>query len=154
MMETARRQPAKSRQKIAAEAMTKTEQVYRQLRSGPIPNELRTVQEAIFLASAFTRQAKEAMLAKGLNPDTLVVVIAYMTPDLSVLHTRKFVPGAEKHLQNELAAECCIMAGLIFGIRDPDHNNEWLVGEKPFLNTPLVRSALSQRIESEVLGIN
>jgi hypothetical protein len=84
------------------------------------------------------------------------VVIAYMTPDLSMLFTRRYEHGKESEIQADLSGpgKCCIMAGLIFGIRDHDHGGDWLIGGKPFLHTPLVISALKQRMESEVIGIN
>ncbi|HEY6769385.1 MAG TPA: hypothetical protein VI386_31970 [Candidatus Sulfotelmatobacter sp.] len=146
----------KSRQKATAENMTQAQRVQHQLHSGPVKSELRTVQEAIQIASAFNRQAKEAMKdrKKLEHARDFSLVLAYLTPDLSALFTAKFVPGEETKLYKELSSGCCIMAGLIFGIRDPEHKNDWLLGVKPFLTTPLVLSALKQRIDSEVIGIN
>jgi hypothetical protein len=146
----------KSRQKVAAENMTQAAKVQHQLQSGPVKSELRTVQEAIHIAAAFNRQAKEAMKGhKRLDhAKNFRVVIAYMTPDLSTIFTRKFEPGAETAIAEELSSGCCIMVGLIFGIQDPEHNDDWLYGVKPFLVTPLIVSALKQRIDSEVIGIN
>jgi hypothetical protein len=146
----------KSRQKVAAENMTQAAKVQHQLQSGPVRSELRTVREAIHMASAFNRQAKEAMKDHKLldHAKDFALVIAYMTPDLATIFTRKFEPGAETVIAEELSSGCCIMVGLIFGIRDPEHNGDWLFGVKPFLTTPLVLSALKQRLDSEVIGFS
>jgi hypothetical protein len=148
-------QELKSRQKATAENMTEAQKVQHQLQSGPVKSELRTVQDAIQTAAAFNRQAKEAMQSKGLNHEKdFSLVLAYLTPDLSSLFTRKFVPGQEADIYKDLASGCSIMAGLIFGIRDHKHNGDWLLGLKPFLVTPLVTSALRERLFSDVIGIN
>jgi hypothetical protein len=148
----------KSRQRLAAENMTQAEKVQHQLQSGPVRSELRTIQEAIHIASAFNRQAREAMKAhKKLDHETdFALVIAYMTPDLSTLFTTRFVSGRGAEIAKELSAKdtCALPVGLIFGIQDPEHNREWLFGVKPFLTTPLVISALKQRLDSDVIGIN
>src|SRR5205807_10634532 len=147
----------KSRQKIAAENMTTVQRIQRALQSGPVKSELRTVQETIHLARALSAQAKNAMDLKGLNhAKDFAVVIAYMTPDLTMLFTRKFEPGKEREIQADLEGpeKCCIMVGLIFGIRDHEHGGEWLFGVGPFLVTSLVVNALKQRIEEDVIGIN
>jgi hypothetical protein len=146
----------KSRQKATAESMTEAQRVEHQLQSGRVKSELRTVPETIQIASAFYRQAREAMKArKGLDTENgFALVIAYLTPDLSTLFTRKYVPGEEGHIYRELSTECCTPVGLIFGIRDPQHDNQWLIGAKPFLTTPLVLEALKQRIQSDVIGIH
>lgn len=150
--------PDKSRQRLAAENMTQAEKVQHRLQSGPVKSELRTVPEAIHIASAFHRQAKEAMKDhKKLDHATgFRLVIAYMTPDLSTLFTIKFEPGREAEIAKELTAKdtCALPVGLIFGIQDYEHSGDWLIGAKPFLTTPLVLSALNQRIDSEVIGIN
>jgi hypothetical protein len=149
------RNETRSRQKIAAENMTPAAKVHQQLQSGPIKSELKTVHEAIFLASAFNRQAKEAMELKGLDHSkNFGLVICYLTPDLSMLFTKRFVPGEESRIEREMAGQCCIMAGLIFGICDLEHRGDWLFGMRPFLVTPLVLQALRERAESDVIGIS
>jgi hypothetical protein len=142
----------KSRQQTAADNMSDSERVHRQLTSGPTKSELRTVPEVIGTASAFNRQAKEAMKLKHLDhAKDFVLTIGYLTPDLGILYTKKFVEGHEAELQKALASECAIFCGLIFGIRE---GKGWLLGARPFLNTPLVLSALKGRLESEVIGID
>jgi hypothetical protein len=139
----------KSRQKLAAENMTRVQKLTRVLQCGQLKSELRTVQEAIHMARGLYTQIE----SEGLKPqnDEFAVHIAYMTPDLSMLFTRRFKPGKDEaaQIQADLASKCCIMVGLIFGMKDPDHDNEWLIGARPFLNTPLVVMALQQRVESE-----
>ena len=92
----------------------------------------------------------------GIKPTDFYVHIAYMTPDLSFLHTHKFERGLEATIQENLSGpgKCCIVVGLIFGIRDPEHGGNWLFGARPFLNTPLVIMALKQRLEETTTGIN
>ena len=150
------REEKKSRQRIASEKMTDAQRVQHKLRSGPIKSELRTVPETLLLTKAFFLQAKEAIEAyPSLNAENgFALVIAYLTPDLSAIFTKSYKPGKETEIAQELSSMCCIPAGLIFGIRDPEHNGDWLIGDKPFLATPLVISALRQRIESDVIGIN
>lgn len=145
----------KSRQKATAEKMTRAQRVHHQLLSGPVKSELRTVPETIQLAAAFNRQARKGLEDLGLDPDNgFALVIAYLTPDLSTIFTCRFVAGKEAEVHKALTAECCIMAGLIFGMQDPEHNGDWLYGAKPFLTTPLVLSALKERIQSDIVGIN
>jgi hypothetical protein len=155
-MRTARTEEI-SRQRKAADNMTEAKKLHQKLGSGAIKSELRTVPETIHLASTFYRQAQQAIKQEYKKLDSengFALVIAYLTPDLSNLFTRKYMPGEEGHIYRELSTECCIMVGLIFGVRDPEHNNDWLIGGKPFLNTPLVIDAMKQRISSDVIGIN
>lgn len=155
-MKTQGQQLPESRQKIAAAKMTPAQRICRALQSGPVKSELRTVQEAIHLARAFNTQAKSAMDAAKAEGATLDhaedfgVSIAYMTPDLSVLHTLKFEVGQEAVIQAELSGgsgRCCIMVGLVFDVRDHAKGGGWLHGARPFLTTPLVLMALRQRME-------
>jgi hypothetical protein len=140
----------KSRQQIAADKMTPVQRIARALQSGPIKSELRTVQETIHLARALDTQAKHMMDGvKGLDhAKDFGVQIAYMTPDLSVLHTLKYEAGREAAIQAELSGgsgRCCIMVGLVFGMRDSD--GTWYHGGRRFLDTELVRMALAQRMQ-------
>ena len=147
------RTETKSRQKLAAENMTRVQKVVRALQSGQFKSELRTVQEAIHLARGFFTNIE----SQGFKPDKdFAVHIAYMTPDLSMLFTRKFEPGdkAAAKIQADLSAQCCIMVGILFGIIDPDNDDDALIGARPFLDTPLVVTALKQRVESDSIGIN
>ena len=154
-MRTETRQP-KSRQAAAAAGMTKAQRVCQRLGSGAPRYELKTVSEAIQLAGAFYRQIREAMTIDGLQTD-FGLQIAYMTLDFSVLFTRRYTPGNEQKLYEELSQEKggVLMVGLIFGMKDPDDpKGRWLVGSKRFLDTPLVRMAIQQRVDSEDGGIS
>jgi hypothetical protein len=152
-----RTQTETSRQKLAADNMTAVAKIHRALQSGQLKSELRTVQEAIHAARALNAQAKAAMDDKGLtHAKDFSMHIAFMTPDLSTLFTRRFELGQEAVIQAELSGPgmCCVMVGLVFGIRDHDHGGDWLIGARPFLATPLVLMALKQRIDEGVVGIN
>jgi hypothetical protein len=131
----------KSRQKLAAENMSKVQRLHRALQSGPLKSELRTVSESIHAARGLFKQIESA----GLEHKDFAVHIAYMTPDLSALFTRPYVPGEEAAIQAELSGQgtCCIMVGLTFGLRDLEREN-WIVGARPFLRTPLVMMAFAQ----------
>jgi hypothetical protein len=145
MMPQAQEAPKEpSRQKIAAEKMTKIENISRAMRSGMIKSELRTAQESIWMAKATDQQMQTA----GVDPKDRRVYIAYMTPDLTVLSTLRFVEGQETALYSTLTAPgtCCIFVGLIFAMRDHEHNGDWLFAHKPFLLTPNVTLALKQRM--------
>ena len=143
----------KSRQKLAAENMTKTQKLARALQSGQLKSELRTVQESIHLARGLYTQIESEGFKHNEN---FWVHIAYMTPDLSMLFTRKFEPGEKEaaKIQADLSGECCIVVGLVFGIIDPDNEDDSSLGVRPFLNTDLVRMALKQRVESGSIGMN
>jgi hypothetical protein len=144
----------KSRQKLAADNMTRVGKLMRALQSGQLKSELRTVQEAIHLARALFMHIESQGFKS--EEEQFAVHIAYMTPDLSMLFTRKFEPGdkAAATIQADLSGQCCIMVGLIFGIVDPENHDSALGGARPFLNTPLVMMALKQRLESDSIGIN
>lgn len=144
----------KSRQKQAAENMTRVGKLMRALQSGQLKSELRTVQEAIHLARALFMHIESQGFKS--EEEQFAVHIAYMTPDLSMLFTRKFEPGdkAAATIQADLSGQCCIMVGLIFGIIDPDNHDNALGGARPFLNTPLVMMALKQRLESDSIRLN
>src|SRR5215831_18513520 len=108
----------KSRQKLAADNMTRVQKIVRALQSGRVKSELRTAQEAIHAARALAMQIG----AEGFTlNENFFVHIAYLTPDLSMLFTRRYVKDAEQEIYAELAGpgSCCIMAGLLFGIKDP-----------------------------------
>ena len=139
-----------SRQKIAAEKMSPVQQLHRRLQSGPLKSELRTVSESIFAARVLYKQIEAA----GIPAKDFWVHIAYTAPDLSALSTRPFAPGEEAAIQGELSGpgSCCIMVGLAFGIRDWERGN-WVLGARPFLETPLVRTAFKQWLQ-EMLLIN
>lgn len=144
----------KSRQRVAAENMTEAQKLQQQLASGPIRSELRNAREAVQIAGAFYRQATEAMKSKGLDPEKgFFLHISYLSPDLTVLSTRMYEPGKESQLYEALSVGGAIMAGLIFGIVDTE-TKTLRVSAKPFVDTPLVREALKQRVTSGGLGIN
>src|SRR5580704_15760288 len=137
----ARPHEVKSRQKIAAENMSRVQRLHRALQSGPLKSELRTVSESLHAARGLYRQIEAA----DMEPKDFKVHIAYMTPDLSALFTQPFEPGQEAAIQAELSGpgRCCIMVGLVFGLRDADRKN-WVVGARPFLDTTLVTIAFKQ----------
>jgi hypothetical protein len=140
--------------------MSTAARVHKHFAGGRPTNELRTVQEAIWVAKALDRQLRDSMAANGLNPDDSRVLVCYLTPDLSMLFTEPFFAGKEQALHAKLASTCCIMAGLIYVVRERDpkvlkeHGNDdlCLMGTKPFLNTKLVNAALNERIETAPLG--
>lgn len=138
----------KSRQAAALERMTRAQKAHQQLNSGAPKYELRTAQEAVQLATAFYRQMRETMTIRELETD-FAVHIAYMTLDFSMLFTKRYTPGQEKQLYEFLSQGCYLMVGLVFGLSDPERDGKWLIGCKPFLNTPSVRLALEQRINTD-----
>jgi hypothetical protein len=137
---------APSPQKTRAENMTKVQKISRALRSGAIKSELRTAQDAIWMAKALDQQIKAA----GLGDNDRHVYIAYMTPDLAVLSTLPFVEGREQEILKLLTGPgtCSIMVGLVYAMRDDEHGGDWLFAHKPFLATPNVVAALDQRAEA------
>jgi hypothetical protein len=142
-------QEAKSRQKLAAENMSKVQLLNRALQSGPLKSELRTVSEAIHAARALYKQIEGA----GIAPKDFHVHIAYLTPDLSVLSTQPFEIGYEPLIQTSLSGTTCsIMVGILFLIRDWERKN-WAVGARAFLDTPLVRKAIENWVK-EMRAIN
>jgi hypothetical protein len=144
----------RSRQAAAAERMTKAQRVHQKLNSGAPKYELRTLQETLQFAAAFYRQMREAMTIGDVKTE-FGLHIAYLTPDFSYLFTRKYEPGGEKQIYDELSQGCFLMVGLIFGMRDPDDpKGRWLVGNKKFLDTPLIRTAMEQRMDGEDIGIS
>ena len=158
-------QTEKSRQKLAAENMTDAQKLARALQSGRLKSELRTVSEAIHAARALTIQIGTTLHSPGFSKhfknakygENYHVSIAWMTPDLSMLMTEPYTPGKDAEIQQKLSGpgSCCIPVGLIFGILDPQHDNSWLAGARPFLVTDLVVMALKQRLEDQSsIGIN
>jgi hypothetical protein len=144
----------KSRQKLAAENMTKAQNVGRKILSGALKSELRTAQDAIHAARALALQIGSEGFVLNEN---FFVHICYLTPDLSMLYTRRYVAGKEAAIYSELAGpgSCSIMAGLFFGIIDPERDGEWVVGARQFLNTPLVTTAFKQLAENkDAIGVN
>ncbi len=139
----------KSRQKLAAEGMSKVQRLSRALQSGALKSELRTASESIHAARALYKQIEAA----GIAPKDFHVHIAYLTPDLSVLSTQPFEPGYEALIQAALSGStCAINVGLVFSIRDWERENT-VAGARPFLDTPLVRKAFEAWIQ-EMLALN
>jgi hypothetical protein len=139
-----------SPQKMRAAGMSKVQNLHRALQSGRLKMELRTVPEAIHAArSLYTR-----IISEGVDTKDCHVRIAYLTPDLSSLSTRSYTPGEESKIQAELSAQgmCCIMVGTTFALRDWEKKN-WVVGCRPFLDTPLVEGAFKNWLE-EMAAIN
>lgn len=146
-----------SKQQQAADSMTAAQRVHRALASGQFRSELLTVQQALYAARAFSIQSRSLIQREGLDPETdFRVTLCYMTPDFATLHTHPYEPGRESAIQAELSTpgSCVIMVGMIFGVRDPRHDDRWLAGSRAFLNTDLVRSALKQRLEESSIGDN
>ncbi|HZR58465.1 MAG TPA: hypothetical protein VFA74_16450 [Terriglobales bacterium] len=159
MMVKTQHREEKSRQKLAAEKMTPVQNLVRSLQSGQLKSELRTVQESIHAARALAMQIESVSTNYGLSKkyaEDFHVSIAYMTPDLSTLYTWPYEPGKEAEIQQRLSGPgtCCIPVGLVFGVRDRKQGGGWLSGARPFLNTPLVRLALQQRLEENTIGIH
>jgi hypothetical protein len=139
-----------SKQQRAADNMTVVQKVHRALASGQFKSELLTIQQALYAVRAFNIQATSLIARAGLDPEKdFSVALCYMTPDLTTLHTHPYQRGREAAIQAELSGpgNCIITVGVIFGIRDPEHKDNWLFGSRAFLDTPLVRMALKQRIE-------
>lgn len=132
--------------------MTDVQRLHQSLTSGALKSELRTVQESIHIARAMAAQIEAA----GIKAGDYHVHLAYMTPDLSSLFTHRFERGLEAKIQENLSGtgNCCIMVGIVFGIKDAEKGGLWLFGARPFLNTPLVLMALKQRLEDTTSGIN
>jgi hypothetical protein len=125
--------------------MSKVQNLSRALQSGRLKMDLRTVPEAIHAARSLYSQIK----SEGIEAKDCHVHVAYLTPDLSALFTRPYVPGEEAAIQAELSAQgmCCIMVGTAFALRDWERGN-WVVGYRPFLSTPLVERAFEQWLEA------
>jgi hypothetical protein len=134
----------KSSQRRAMEGMSKVQSLHQRLSSGPVKSELRTVSESIHAARALYKQIELA----GIETKDFFVHIGYLTPDLPALFTQPFTPGQEAATQEALSGKgmCCIPAGLTFGIRDWQRKN-WSLGARPFLTTPLVRTAFANWLE-------
>jgi hypothetical protein len=141
-----RTESKKSYQKETAESMSKVQMLHRRLASGPLKSELRTVSESIHAARALYIQIEIA----GISAKDFSVHIAYMTPDLSALYTSRFAPGQEGKIQAELSSQCCIVVGLTFGLRDWEREN-WILGSRPFLRTPLVEMAFAQWMQQTLM---
>jgi hypothetical protein len=122
--------------------MSPVQKLHRSLQSGQLKSELHTVSEAIHAARALHTQIVSADILKAKD---FAVHIAYLTPDLSVLSTRPYVPGQEAAIQAELTKPgmCCIVVALTFGLRDWEKGN-WLLGSRVLLRTALVERALQQ----------
>ena len=141
------------------EDMTAAERIVRRFSAGRPMNELRTAQEAIWMASALQHELGEALKAEGLNPEDCYVHIAALTPDLGYLITHKFGSGdAEtmKALHGKITSVCSTLVGLIFGVREHDREaikkhggRHFVLGAKQFLATKLVAEALEHRIQSD-----
>jgi hypothetical protein len=144
------------------EKMSAAAKVQRRFSAGRPMNELRTIQESIWMAKSLDQQLRDAMKNEGLKPEDSSVLLCYLTPDLSMLFTEPYVDGQEHSLHAKLAGRCCIMVGLIFGVRERDprvlktrgNDNLWILGAKPFLTTKLVLTALKQRLDTTELGGN
>jgi hypothetical protein len=136
MMAQTQHKEVKSRQRLANANMSKVQQLSRALQSGQLKRELRTIPESIHGARALYRQIE----LEGIAPKDFHVRIAFLTPDLSTLSTHAFKPGLEDAAQTELSAQCGIMVGLVFAIRDLAKEN-WSVGYRVFLSTPLIIQA-------------
>ncbi len=133
-----------------SQGIGKVEKLHRALQSGRVKMDLRTVQEAVHAARSLYSRIKD----EGIEAKDYHVKIAYMTPDLSMLSTRSYLPGEDALIQAELSAPgmCCIMVGTAFALRDWETKN-WFVGYRPFLSTPLVDRAFDQWL-AEVAILN
>jgi hypothetical protein len=141
------------------QSMTTAERVQRRFSAGRPTNELKTAQEALWMAHGLKQQLGEALKDEGLSPEDCEIHIAALTPDLSMLLTYRFTEGdAEKmrELHAKITSVCSIPVGLIFGVREHDSKAvkefggpHMILGAKPFLNTKLVADALNHRIKSE-----
>jgi hypothetical protein len=141
-----RTQPApvtESRQKVAAQNMSRVQKLNRALQSGRLKMDLRTVSEAIHAARGIHSQIKD----EGIEAKDYHVKIAFLTPDLSMLSTHSYVPGEDAEIQAALSGQCCIMVGTCFAIRDWEKKN-WVVGYRPFLSTQLVDRAFANWMDS------
>jgi hypothetical protein len=104
------------------------------------------------MARAFAEQmgqmGREYNLCRKYGADHQVSV-AFLTPDLSVLHTWPFNFGTEAEMQKALSGpgRCAIPVGLIYEVVDPDGGK--VMGARQFLNTPLVTLALKNRIAND-----
>jgi hypothetical protein len=163
-MNALRQQPTKEDRRAAVlrktvQSMTTAERVQRRFSAGRPMNELKTAQEALWMAQGLKQQLRDALKEEGLNPEDCEVHIAALTPDLGMLLTYRFTEGdAEKmrELHAKMTGVCSIMVGLIFAVRDHDPKRikefggaAMIMGAKPFLNTKVVVDALSHRLHTE-----
>lgn len=148
----------KSPQQKAADSMSAAQKLARALSSGILKSNLRTVQEAIYIARALWTQApvtaKNYRTVNGqplqLSEGDFEVAIAYMTPDLTTLNTWPYDPKREGEILDELLGpgKCTIPVGLIFAILDHERGTRQQ-GARPFLNAEIVKFALEQRLKQE-----
>jgi hypothetical protein len=122
--------------------MTKAQKIHRNFVAGrPPASEVRSAAEAIGLAKVLLREIQAAMIENRLNPADCAVRIAFVTTDLSMAFTRKFVLGEEVSLLKDLTEQPVIMLGLLFGIMDREADpkgDDVVCGIKPFLVTKQV----------------
>jgi hypothetical protein len=143
-----------NRQKEAAAAMSPLKQMQRALSSGALKSEFRTIHEAINAARLMSAQI--VAMAKRYDVkfksekygDNFHVAVAFLTPDLTTLNTWPYTPGQETETYKAISGQNGICVALIFEIADA---KEKLMGARPFLITPLVMSALKERMK-ETLG--
>lgn len=128
--------------------MTDAQRLQQRLSSGALKSELRTVSESIHAARAMYKQIE----SDGMDAKDFFVHIGYLTPDLSALFTEPYVPGKESEIQAALSGQCCIVVGVVFGIRDWKVKN-WLLGARPFLRTQLVTAAFQNWLD-ETFALN
>jgi hypothetical protein len=82
------------------------------------------------------------------KPGELGVSIGYVSPDLSFIgHTILYSPGNDASLMESLNGN--IMLGLVFGIIDPQADNEedrFVMGTRPFISMKQTDGWLSELI--------
>jgi hypothetical protein len=127
--------PKKSRQRIAAEGMSKVQKLHRAIQSGQLKPELRTASEAVLAARMVQTQIEKSGIYDG--SEDFHVRIAYLTPDLAALGTLPFTPGKEAEISASLSEHCTYMVGIVFALWDDEHKN-WIVGARQFVSTERV----------------
>jgi len=141
----------KARRLEGMRQMTFIRKIHRALVNGrPPASEFKTPAAAVAAARALYSDIERKLTAEGLkpNPGELGITIAYVPPDLSFLgHTPLYSPGNESALMESLNGN--IVLGLIFGILDPQAENEddpFVIGVRPFIDMKQVDEWMNELI--------
>jgi hypothetical protein len=137
--------------------MTFVRKIHRSLVNGrPPASEFKTPLAAVTAARSLFTDIERKLTAEGMKPEPggVGVCIAYVPPDLSFIgHTVLYAPGRETAMLESLNGH--IMLGLVFGIHDPDANDEdrFAVGARPFVSTKQVEDWLAEIIPIVALEV-
>ena len=131
--------------------MTFVRKLHRALVNGrPPASEFKTPAAAVTAARVLYSDLERKLTAEAMKPKPgeLGVSIGYVSPDLSFIgHTILYSPGNDASLMESLNGN--IMLGLVFGIIDPQADNEedrFVMGTRPFISMKQTDGWLSELI--------